>query len=153
MHSKNDIDLFFKKAFFAVLTYPSSEGLLSQLMIFSHTVDGGFFLASQNDKELFNSLTEKTDVSVLIYKEEEALDNIRQVNIIGQATLIENFDSDEAKLGYETIGEKSPLIGSIPLNEELQQYYSLIKVEAKTISYITFAEIKQHLSPTVLKRI
>ncbi len=152
MHTKDEIDQFLRRAFFAVLTFPTPEGLTSQLMIFSHTADGDFFLVSQNDPEIFASLADNPEVSVLIYKEEEDLDKIRQLNLVGNASFIKGFDSDEAILGYEAVGEKSPLIGYIPFDEDNRDGSTLIKVQARKISYITFAEIKQQNSPTVLKR-
>ncbi|HEO65544.1 MAG TPA: hypothetical protein ENI73_06700, partial [Spirochaetes bacterium] len=112
VHSKDQVDHFLRNAFFAVLTFPGAEGLVSQLMIFGHTVEGDLYLASQYEKEVFSPLSSNPEVSILIYKEEERLEDVCQANIIGQASLIE--DDDDAKLGFEAIGEKSPAIGNIP---------------------------------------
>ncbi len=152
IHTKDQIDHFLRDAFFAVLTFSSHEGLVSQLTCFGHTMDGNFYLISQNDKEIFNSLFENKDVSVLIYKEEENLDDIRQVNITGTGTLIEGFDSEDARIGYESVGAKSPVIANVPLDPQNHKYYTLIKIEAKTIASTSYAEMKKHIPPTVLKR-
>ncbi|MDH4127218.1 MAG: pyridoxamine 5'-phosphate oxidase family protein [Spirochaetota bacterium] len=153
MHTKDEIDQFLRGAFFAVLTYPGAEGLISQLMIFSHSVDGEFYLVSQNEKSLFEPLSANPEVSILIYKEEVELDDIRQVNITGKATLINGYDSDDAKICFESVGEKSPIIGNTPFDEQNREYFSLIKVKANKISYITFGELKHHLAPTTLTRV
>ncbi len=149
VHSKDQVDRFLRNAFFAVLTFPGTEGLVSQLMIFGHTVEGDLYLASQYEKEVFTPLGSNPEVSILIYKEEERLEDICQANIIGRASLIEELD-DDAKLAFEAIGEKSPAIGNIPYEQESR--YTLIKVEAKTITYITFGELLENKAPTILKR-
>ncbi|GMT49470.1 MAG: hypothetical protein IEMM0008_1009 [bacterium] len=150
VHSKDQVDQFLRDAFFAVLTFLGTEGLVSQLMIFGHTVEGDLYLASQYDKEVFDPLASHPEVSILIYKEEEKLEDICQTNIIGQASLIEGVDNDEAKLAFEAIGEKSPAIGNVSYDQDSR--YTLVKVEAKTITYITFGELKENKAPTILKR-
>ncbi len=150
VHSKDQVDQFLRNAFFAVLTFPGKEGLVSQLMIFGHTVEGDLYFASQYDKEVFAPLGDNPEVSILIYKEEEKLEDICQANIIGLASIIEGIDSDEAKLAFEAIGEKSPAIGNVPYEQDPR--YTLVKVEAKTITYITFGELKENKAPTILKR-
>lgn len=152
MHTKDEIDQFLRKSFFAVLSFQKDNELISQLMIFGHTVSGEFYLCSENDKSLFEGITEDTNVSVLIYKEEENLNDIRQLNIQGKATRIQNQD-DELKQSYEVIGEKSPVIKKLADDTEKSQHYTFIKVIADSISYITFAEIKEHLTPTLMKRL
>lgn len=153
MHTKDEIDQFLRKSFFAVLSFQHNAELISQLMIFGHTISGEFYLCSENDQTLFEALDEESNVSVLIYKEEENLDDIRQLNIQGKAKKISDLDSEEAKLAFEIIGEKSPVIANLPNDPEKRKFYTLIKFEAVSISYITFAEIKEHLAPTLMKRV
>ncbi len=152
IHTKIEIDQFLRKAFFGVLTFPYKDGLESQLMIFSHNVDGEFYLSSQNNKEIFKPISENPKVSILIYKEEDELSNICQLCVKGIAQLLDGFDDENTLLGYEIIGEKSPYIGNIPKDKENRDQFTLIKVEAKEISYITFDEMAKQISPTTLKR-
>ncbi|MDH5681622.1 MAG: pyridoxamine 5'-phosphate oxidase family protein [Spirochaetota bacterium] len=151
-HTKDQIDDFLRNAFFSVLSFQGSDGLLSQLMIFGHAVDGSFYMISQNEKSIFEPLKAESQVSVLIYKEEENLDDITQLNIQGKATLIKDFTSADGQTAFQCIGEKSPLIASVADDPGSSSNYSVIKVEASVISYITFGELKQFMPPTVLKR-
>ncbi|MDH5681520.1 MAG: hypothetical protein OEZ36_08030 [Spirochaetota bacterium] len=151
-HTKDQIDEFLRNAFFSVLSFQGSDGLISQLMIFGHSVDGSFYMISQNEKSIFDSLSAESPVSALIYKEEENLDDITQLYLQGKATLIKDFSSADGQTAFQCIGEKSPLIAAAGGDPESPSKYSVVKVEASVISYISFGEQKQSMPPTVLKR-
>ena len=165
-YSKEYINNFLKECFFATLSWRYELGIISQLMIFNHTYEGYFYLISEYEKELFKSISngENSQVSILIYKEEENLESIGQANIIGNADLIDQENKDSLKNAYKVIGEKSPLIKNLCFfdindikikdrEENKIGEHTIIKVKAETISYISFKDIRGKKNPTVIQRI
>ena len=148
--TKEYIDHFLKQCFFATLSYEYNNGIMSHLMIFSHTDKGIFFLTSDYEKELLEPILNKhsCQVSLLIYKEEEYLDLICQVHVLGEASLVDKSNQSEYKEACDVIGEKSPLIKNLS-----QANHIIIKIQANTLSCTNFKDIREKKPPTVLKRI
>lgn len=149
-HSKQEIDTFLRSAFFAVLNFQQDNALQSELMVFSHHIDGSFYLTTRKTPDNFDSITHQRQVSLLIYKEEETLTAINYVQVAGTAELITDFDTDVAKEGFERIGEKSPKIRNI-VYEEDREKHCLIKVTADSIGFTNIGELRKGEPSTFLE--
>jgi general stress protein 26 len=157
-HQKSDIYIFLKKSFFAVLSFNSKDEngnniIKTELMIFNTTESGDFYLTLKKPSSYFSGINKNNDVTLLIYKEEEDLENIARVVINGKARIIENLNSDEAERGFKIIGEKSPLIKHLMYEEDGEKDdYCLIYMKSETINYVSMSEIINKIEPTILMR-
>lgn len=157
-HTKSDIYIFLKRSFFAVVSYNSKDDdgndiIKSELMVFNTTEDGNFYLTVKKSKDFFESIKDNPNITLLVYKEEELLEDIKRVVVNAEAKLIDDLDSEEAEKGFEIIGEKSPLVRHlIYADEEDRNEYTLIYAEAKTIDFISIKESMENKESTVLAR-
>lgn len=157
-HTKSDIYKFLKRSFFSILSFKDndSEGdnlIRNELMIFNTDDSGDFYLTLKKSKTYFSGINENKDVSLLIYKEEEKLENISRVIIKGHAEIIEDLSSDKALKGFTIIGEKSPLIKHLMYeNDDDKEKYTLIFVKSNMINYTSMKEIIEGVEPTALAR-
>ena len=55
-HSKTEIDAFLHSCFFAVLSYQDGEALKSDVFIFSHHIDGKFYLSTRKTAENYQAM-------------------------------------------------------------------------------------------------
>jgi len=149
-YTKSEIDGFLQGCFFSVLNFKKDGHLVSELMIFSHDANGDFYLWSRKLTENFDSIKENPNVSLLIYKEEETLADMKYCNLWGIAEIIEDFNSEKAKIGYDLIGEKSPVAKQVP-SEENEHKNTLICVSAEHIEVIGFKDLKAGEGPTILE--
>ena len=74
-HTKNEIYLFLRKSFFAVLSFKDKDNkgneiISSELMIFNTTNEGDFYLTTRKSDSKFSEIKKNEDVTLLIYKEE-----------------------------------------------------------------------------------
>jgi nitroimidazol reductase NimA-like FMN-containing flavoprotein (pyridoxamine 5'-phosphate oxidase superfamily) len=157
-HTKSDIYKFLKRSFFSVLSFKDSDKeetppIKNELMIFNTDDAGDFYLTLKKDKSHFSGIDKNKNVSLLIYKEEETLENISRVVIKGEAKIIEDLNSDEAMKGFTIIGEKSPLIKHLMYeDDEDKQKYTLIFVKSNLINYVSMKETIEGIDPTILAR-
>lgn len=151
---KEQIDNFLHSAFFGVLSYVGTSSLTSQLVHFAHTTTGTFFLRPfQKKKDLFLSLKQQSSISLLIYKEEEDLEDMQQVLVEGTATLLDDMESPEVKFAYEILGKKSPLVQMIGLKLKEYPEEFLVRVEGNSLSYASISEMQKQETPTILNRV
>ncbi len=153
-HSKNEIHHFLQRAFFAVITTQSENDILSSsLMTFAHSKDGILYLATKKNRVFFNAIEENTMVSVLVFKEEEDLEEIREVSIYGSAVFVDNDDDETLDTAYKLLGTKSPVLGNLRIDLDERKKYTIIKVIPERITYSSIKEINEGENPTIIKRV
>ncbi len=155
-HNKNDIYVFLKRSFFGVLSYydkTSGKGIVkSELMIFNTTDSGDFYLTMKKPMSKFGNLSDNSNVTIMIYKEEERLRDISRIFVNGEARIITDLDGEDAEKGFELIGQKSPVIKHLVHEKGDREKYTLVHVKAKLINFISLEEIMNGEDPTILAR-
>lgn len=149
--TKQEINHFLSRSFFAVLSYNDNDILQTKLMIFGHNEKGVFYLYQQRNAEEFDALKEQQKVGLLIYKEEERLEDICHVSIDGAGELIDDINSEEATAALNLIGVKSPLIKNLAEQND-RSGFTLIKVDASTMTFQSFKDLEAGLAPTILRK-
>jgi hypothetical protein len=149
-HSRSDIDGLLIRAYFASLTYEHEGELISDLLSFNHRPDGMFYLSSRKSPSVFPGLEQATKASVVIYKEEESIDDIAILRMQGDLTQIEDLDSSEARDAVKILADKTPLAKLI-LENEFRGRHVLLKYEPSVMIYNTHGEIRQGHGPTILQ--
>jgi nitroimidazol reductase NimA-like FMN-containing flavoprotein (pyridoxamine 5'-phosphate oxidase superfamily) len=150
-YSKKHIDSFLRDCFFAVLSYRDGAQLKSDLMVFSHHIDGTFYLITRQSSEGFHGISEDPSVSLMIYKEEEDLEAINYFMVSGTGSVIDELDSDDAEQALTLIGDKSPMIRNL-LYDEDREKHCIIRVEAEQMSFVNWGDLKQGTPITILEK-
>ena len=149
-YTKSDIDSYLQDCFFATISFSKDDHLVSDLMIFSHDIDGEFYFWSRKIQDFFEGINDNPNVCVNIYKEEETLQEMKYCSIWGKAEIITDFESEKAKKAFELIGEKSPLAREIPYEEDKHKN-CIICLSPVHIEFIGFDELKKAEAPTILE--
>lgn len=149
-HSRSEIDALLIRSFFANLSYIHSHAIVTDLMVFNHRPDGLFYLSSRKDASVYPGVESAVDASLVIYKEEDVIDDIGIVRADGELSRIADLESSEAIEAVRILSEKSPL-ARLVLENEFKGQHTLFRFAPKVLTYNTHGDIRRGRGPTVLQ--
>jgi len=124
------------------------KGIRSRIMHFYADNDFSIFLASMKNDPKITQIISNPNVSLLCHIEEKELQDSKEIEITGVASLIE--DDEERKRALNLLSQKSPVVKAL-LEAGKDDLLHCVKISPESVKYRVFKEIVQGLPPTVIE--
>lgn len=147
-HSREEIMELLDGLEVAAISTAAGDRLRTRMMHYGVDKDFNFYLASMKGDPKTLQITHHPSVSILAFKQEENINDSREVEVIGKAVMVR--DDAERQRALEATARKSPVVKYM-METGNQGLLDCIKVVPETVKFRVFREIVQGMPPTVME--
>ncbi len=148
MHTKEEILKNLKERDVLYVATLQGKSIKSRMMHFYADENFVIFLASMKNDPKITQILSNPSVSLLVHIEESGLSNSKEIEIEGNAKLIE--EKEERERALKMLSQKSPVVKTL-VESGRGDILHCIKVFPQSIKFRVFKEIVQGIPPTILE--
>ncbi|MEW6455415.1 MAG: 1,4-dihydroxy-2-naphthoate octaprenyltransferase [Acidobacteriota bacterium] len=148
MHSKEKIFDILKKKDVLFVSTLAGKSIKSRMMHFYANDDFSIYVASMKNDPKIHQILINSNISMLIHVEEKELGDSKEIEISGNASLVE--DEKEREIALKALSTKSPVVKYL-VDSGNSGLLHCLKIIPFSIKYRIFKEIVQGTPPTVIE--
>ena len=151
LKAKSQIINYLNQSLLATVNILSDGKPKSIMTVFGNDKDGCIYICVRKHSSIVKMLHLNPDVSLLISREEDILEDISALTVEGKAEIIDAVNSESNMIAYDILNKKSPVIGKIPDSDQISEY-RIIKIQPAEIIFQNYGKYLDKIQPVILKK-
>lgn len=148
LHTREEILSVMDSIDCAAVATASGVDIRSRMMHYWNDEDFTVYLATMKGDPKTLQITENSSVSLLILKRQDDINDSKEIEVTGRASLVKNEREKDAT--FKALAEKSPVVRYLRDTNSLG-VLDCIKIVPTLVKYRIFQEVVQGLPPTVIE--